>query len=125
MAWRHQRTDPGLVQALDVTEACVLERGPVVAGTSCRQGQPLHIDVRRRMKNYLFLPVMAPCAKPRALKRSCVMSVSWPAGKAAVASPTIGDAAHAGLTGWADDSGDLWSSEHGADPVRRLPPRCN
>ena len=45
--------------ALDVTEAYLLERGPVVVGTSWRQGQPLHNDLRRRMTNYLFLPVMA------------------------------------------------------------------
>jgi hypothetical protein len=80
MAWRHQRTDPGLVQALDVTEACVLERGPVVAGTSCRQGQPLHIDVRRRMTNYLFLPVMAPVREaPRfeAIVRDVGLVACW------------------------------------------------
>jgi DNA-binding winged helix-turn-helix (wHTH) protein len=46
--------------ALDVSEAYLLERGPIAAGTSWRAGQPLHNDLRRRMTNYLFLPVMAP-----------------------------------------------------------------
>jgi hypothetical protein len=46
--------------SLDVTEAFLLERGPLVAGVSWRPGQPLHNDVRRRMTNFLFLPVTAP-----------------------------------------------------------------
>lgn len=45
--------------ALDVTEAYLLERGPIVAGTSWQPGQLLHVDLRRRSTNYLFLPVMA------------------------------------------------------------------
>ena len=45
--------------ALDVSEAYLLERGPLIAGTSWRPGQLLHNDLRRRMTNYLFLPVMA------------------------------------------------------------------
>jgi DNA-binding winged helix-turn-helix (wHTH) protein len=52
--------------ALDVTEAYLLERGALQAGTSWRPGQPLHVDVRRRLTNHLFLPV---CAAMRAHPR--------------------------------------------------------
>jgi hypothetical protein len=45
-------------RALDATEAFLLERGPVMAGTAWRPGQQLHNDVRRRFTNYLFTPVM-------------------------------------------------------------------
>ena len=52
--------------ALDVTEAYLLERGALQAGTTWKPGQPLHVDVRRRLTNHLFLPVCAPLrAHPR------------------------------------------------------------
>lgn len=47
-------------QALAVTEAFLLELGPVMAGSVWRPGQPSHTDVRRRFTNYLFTPVMMP-----------------------------------------------------------------
>jgi hypothetical protein len=46
--------------SLAVTEAFLLARGPVMAGSAWRPGQPLHNDVRRRFTNYMFTPVMAP-----------------------------------------------------------------
>lgn len=52
--------------ALDVTEAFLLERGPVIAGTAWQPGQALHHDVRHRFTNHLFLPVAAALrAHPR------------------------------------------------------------
>lgn len=46
--------------ALDILEAFLAERGPLIVATAWRPGQPLHNDVRRRFTNFLFTPVMAP-----------------------------------------------------------------
>ncbi len=54
--------------ALDVAEGYLLERGPIITGTSWKPGQVLHNDVRRRMTHFLFLPVCEPIRKdPRFL----------------------------------------------------------
>jgi DNA-binding winged helix-turn-helix (wHTH) protein/tetratricopeptide (TPR) repeat protein len=53
-------------RALDICEAYLLERGPVMAGTAWQPGQMLHNDIRRRFTNYLFTPVMSSArADPR------------------------------------------------------------
>lgn len=53
-------------RALDVVEAYLLERGPVMAGTAWRPGQVLHYDMRGRLTQFLFLPSMAAVrAHPR------------------------------------------------------------
>lgn len=70
--------------ALDVIEAYLLERGPLMAGTSWRPGQPQHVDVQRRLTNHLFLPVMAPVhAHPRfaAAMRDVGLQAFWEASR--------------------------------------------
>jgi|GEM_PF-691592 len=66
--------------ALDVTEAYLLERGPLTAGTTWRPGQTQHDDVRRRFTNHLFLPVTAPLrADPRfaEITRDIGLGAQW------------------------------------------------
>jgi DNA-binding winged helix-turn-helix (wHTH) protein/tetratricopeptide (TPR) repeat protein len=66
--------------ALDVTEAYLLERGPLMTATAWRSGQPLHNDVRRRLTNHLFLPVTAPLrAEPRfaAVAEAAGLAAAW------------------------------------------------
>ncbi len=66
--------------AVDLVEAFLLERGPRVAGTGWRQGQPPHRDLQGRMTNYLFLPVMASVrAHPRfaAIARDVGLTAYW------------------------------------------------
>jgi DNA-binding winged helix-turn-helix (wHTH) protein/tetratricopeptide (TPR) repeat protein len=66
--------------ALDVTEAFLLERGPLIAGTAWRPGQAVHLDVRHRFTNHLFLPVSAALrAQPRftAILRDVGMVNHW------------------------------------------------
>ncbi len=68
--------------ALDVTEAYLLERGALQAGTSWQPGQTLHVDVRRRLTNHLFLPVCAPMwQQPRfaSLMRAAGFEAFWAA----------------------------------------------
>jgi DNA-binding winged helix-turn-helix (wHTH) protein/tetratricopeptide (TPR) repeat protein len=67
-------------RALDVVEAYLLERGPVMAGTAWRPGQALHYDVRRRLTQFLFLPSMAAVrAHPRfaAIMRDSGIAAYW------------------------------------------------
>jgi tetratricopeptide (TPR) repeat protein len=47
-------------RALDVAEAYLLERGPIIASVRWRPGQPSVNDQRRRKTTMLFLPVSAP-----------------------------------------------------------------
>jgi DNA-binding winged helix-turn-helix (wHTH) protein len=47
-------------RSLQVIEAFLLERGPMMVEPNWRPGQFLHNDVRRRFTNFLFTPVMAP-----------------------------------------------------------------
>jgi len=66
--------------ALDATEAFLLERGPLIAGTAWQAGQAVHHDVRHRFTNHLFLPVSAPLrAHPRftAIMRDVGMANHW------------------------------------------------
>jgi len=66
--------------ALDVTDAFLLERGPLLAGTAWQPGQAVHRDVRHRFTNHLFLPVSAPLrAHPRftAIMRDVGMASHW------------------------------------------------
>jgi len=66
--------------ALDVTEAFLLERGPLIAGTAWQPGQALHNDVRRRFTHHLFLPVTAALrADPRfvAIVRDIGLNDHW------------------------------------------------
>ena len=66
--------------ALDVTEAYLLERGPLVTGTAWKPGQAVHQDVRYRFTNHLFLPVTAPLrADPRfaSITRDIGMAAHW------------------------------------------------
>lgn len=66
--------------ALDVTEAFLLERGPVTAGTAWQPGQALHHDVRHRFTNHLFLPVAAALrAHPRfaVIMKDVGMTAHW------------------------------------------------
>jgi DNA-binding winged helix-turn-helix (wHTH) protein/tetratricopeptide (TPR) repeat protein len=68
--------------ALQIAEAYLLERGTVPAGTSWRPGQTLHVDVRRRFTNHLFLPVCEPLrAHPRfaGLMREAGLEAFWSA----------------------------------------------
>lgn len=49
-----------------MSEALLLDRGGLRAGTTWQPGQPWHVDLRRRFANHLFLPVCAPLrAHPR------------------------------------------------------------
>ena len=66
--------------ALDVTEAYLLERGPLTTGTTWHPGQTPHEDLRRRFTNHLFLPVTAPLrADPRfaEIARDIGLSAQW------------------------------------------------
>jgi DNA-binding winged helix-turn-helix (wHTH) protein len=66
--------------ALDVTEAFLLERGPLIAGTAWQPGQAVHHDVRHRFTNHLFLPVCAALRGHRrftAIMRDVGMAKHW------------------------------------------------
>lgn len=46
-------------RSFDVVTAYMVERGPVMASIAWKPGQLRHMDIRRRLTNYLFLPPMA------------------------------------------------------------------
>lgn len=103
--------------ALDVTEAFLLKRGPLIAGTAWQPGQVVHHDARHRFTNHLFLPARAAVrGQPRftAIMRDVGMVNHWTRSGSAARIPL-----HA--TGGADATGRrLLSSATGHEVSRAL-----